>query len=149
MGKLLHIYGPVCPRAEAIIVGTKEGLEALREAIDTALASASAARMFTASDKDRYPVVVLQVEEDAVSFLPVPYIAHPYQDGDKYRWESLLVTSEKVRHEEPTDAGGTRRVMRNDQRDADGKLPNPPGMTLGSFLRDSGCLDPPAATESA
>ena len=41
------------------------------------------------------------------------------------------------------------RVMRNDQRDADGKLPNPPGMTLGSFLRDSGCLDPPAATESA
>lgn len=66
---LLHLYGQSDPHAEAWVVGDKEGLLALRKAIDDALASdessAASAEVYV-SDGEGYKVLVVATTEEAV-----------------------------------------------------------------------------------
>lgn len=58
---LLHIYGQYHPHGEAYLVGNREGLLALRDAIDKALneeAGVAGAHVAPA-DRETYPVIVI------------------------------------------------------------------------------------------
>jgi hypothetical protein len=57
----LHIYGQYTYHGEAVIRGTKEGLTALRDAIDAALKRRPRDAHVFASDGEGYPVSVMMV----------------------------------------------------------------------------------------
>jgi len=64
--KVLNIYGQPMEHMEAEIIGTKEGLEELRDAIDKALrvGEASTGEMLFASDGEGYTVKIIRGDEN-------------------------------------------------------------------------------------
>lgn len=56
----LHVYGQFCWHSEATIRGTRDGLIALRDAIDAAIETGSGSAEVIASDGEGYSVDVIR-----------------------------------------------------------------------------------------
>lgn len=69
----LHVYAQEIWHDEAYIAGTREALEALRTAIDQALAAGQGHMQSFANDGEGYTVHVVQMTEDQADKMKVPY----------------------------------------------------------------------------
>lgn len=75
---LLHIYSQYIAHTEAWVVGNREGLISLRNAIDAALNQGSASTEVTAADNESYKVIVI---EAALSEIESKDINLPYTEN--------------------------------------------------------------------
>ena len=69
----LHIYGQDCWHSEAFILGDTEGLKALRDAIDKALATGQGFASAFVNDGEGFFTAIAQVDKDTLDKLAVPY----------------------------------------------------------------------------
>ena len=101
---LLHVYGQYCNHDSAHIVGNVEGLRALRDAIDQALAvrqsdvfssaspqpsPAAASTNVFADDGEGYTVLVAVTDEPRLDGLALPYAAEEFQPHSPERGKQL------------------------------------------------------------
>ena len=70
----LHIYGQFCQHDEATIIGTKESLMALRDAIDAAVADGRAVAEMVAADGEGYGLRIERTNHTGLNLTPLPYI---------------------------------------------------------------------------
>lgn len=104
--ELLHIYAQELNHDEAFIVGNKEGLLRLKEAIDKALnEEAYLSRNVFVSDGEGYNVVVIcndkEPQDDTWQNLILPYTNEMYHFGDDQKYPSDLLGEnlEKIRNQ--------------------------------------------------
>jgi len=96
MPPLLHLYAQPWSHAEAWVVGTEDGLRALREAIDRALGAEGSSRAEAMTqDGEGYRVLVAKVEGER------PDLLLPYAEA----------TSETGKGEHPLRLVGTSRYQ--------------------------------------
>jgi len=74
MSHTLHIYAQGYWHGDAFIVGTREALVALRDAIDGAIANGSADCESSVNDGEGFRARVLQMDEGQLQKLEQPYI---------------------------------------------------------------------------
>ncbi len=99
---LLHIYGQSLQHDAAYIVGNRQGLEALKEAIETALTMDEAEISATVADGEGYQIYVLADDNDwqgkSWQGRMLPY-SHPIANrnggGKKPPWHDLKIHSEE------------------------------------------------------
>jgi hypothetical protein len=89
MAKILHIYGQGARNYQAVIGGTRAGLEALRAAIDVALAHGVAARECEVNDGEAYPVYVVELKEFDAEKMPVPYTPAAAEEWTGEPWDTI------------------------------------------------------------
>ena len=80
----LHIYSPALWHDDAWIAGTPDALEALRDAINVALASGDGACKSFAADGEGFAAIVLRVDEAVAVTLRVPYTDDVAKDAGEY-----------------------------------------------------------------
>lgn len=83
--KLLHIYAQSTSHEEAWVVGNRDGLTTLRDAIDAALAKGSSSEIVSASDNEEYKILVVEAETATLDSREVgmPY-TNAYHKGGKH-----------------------------------------------------------------
>lgn len=86
---MLHLYAQPFWHAEAYIVGDREGLTALRNAIDAALETGRATALPFASDGEGYELEIVAVSTEDAWRLAVPYTDEMAQ-GNQHKDESVL-----------------------------------------------------------
>jgi hypothetical protein len=69
----LHIYAQCFEHDEAYIVGTREDMQQLRDALDRALASNASSEQFFTSDGEGYSLHIQVVPESIETTLCLPY----------------------------------------------------------------------------
>jgi hypothetical protein len=71
--KILHIYGQGAHHDDVVVGGNRAGLEALRSAIDAAIAWGVAVRECEVNDGEGFPIYVVHLKEIDAEKMPVPY----------------------------------------------------------------------------
>lgn len=71
--EILHLYQQSHWHDEAYIAGTRESLQKLRDAIDSALATGSAKADCFTNDGEGYSVIIRTVDQTDAESLAVPY----------------------------------------------------------------------------
>lgn len=95
----LHLYAQEQEHDDAFVVGTRESLTALRNAIDQALEGEAAHRSsdslaeFTAADGECYDLYVKVVPESVEYKLSRPY-AQPRREPNDNHWDPRMVPTE-------------------------------------------------------
>ena len=75
---ILHVYGPSGPHDEPLIVGSREALERLRDAIDRSLERVHSAQTgFFTADGEGFDLHVLMLPEGALLHTQLPYTDYP------------------------------------------------------------------------
>jgi hypothetical protein len=69
----IHLYSQYSEHDEAFIIGTRDALIALREAIDAALEAQKATAVVYARDGEGYDLIVQCVSEDYMEIARLPY----------------------------------------------------------------------------
>ncbi len=93
---MLHLYAQPFWHAEAYIVGDREGLTALRDAIDAALDTGRGTASPFASDGEGYELEVLAVSTEDAWRLGVPYtdeMALDKRKGNGVLWPYQISSS--------------------------------------------------------
>lgn len=81
--RVLHIHSQEAHHDDAFVVGTREGLLALREAVDLALAARTGAAEVSAADGEGYFVLAMLIDAGAEDRASVPYTAdHAMENRD-------------------------------------------------------------------
>ena len=72
---VLHIYEQRCSHMEAIILGNRKGLIALKKAINAALfrSEGRGTQLLYVNDGEGYDVEIQVVKDEEIDNLPVPY----------------------------------------------------------------------------
>ena len=108
--KLLHLYSPYAQHCDGFIVGTPEGLKALRDAIDRALKQQYAMTEAVCNDGEQYNIMVVGVVTDAIeNRLVLPYTAsyaktprvdvvHPHETLTNEMYHKLLKKQQEEDH---------------------------------------------------
>lgn len=97
---VLHVYAPSCEHDEAYLVGTREGLTKLREAIDRALGAraqhcaSDAIEHFSDSAGEGYDVYVKVVPEAIQNNLELPYAESVGRSLGRDAWTPDLAPTE-------------------------------------------------------
>lgn len=92
----LHIYGQFCWHSDANIRGTREGLTALRDAINDALETGEGKAAVVASDGEGYPVIVTRVNTCAALGSPEYIMERQYDLG-----QAELRRSKAIHYRQP------------------------------------------------
>ena len=79
----LHIYSQIMWHDPAYIVGTEEGLIALRNAIDGALARDVGVETSYVNDGEGFSIAIKKVDEVTAEKLAVPYLMAEAKEKDK------------------------------------------------------------------
>lgn len=111
---LLHIYGQQHWHDSAVIVGTPSGLNALRDAIDAALADGKGIADTMTADGEGYSVVVLPANappENGEWPYPTPYVDEVAQDHSETASKAFKALWQRV-----------GQVLRQHRRAADGEV---------------------------
>lgn len=94
--KVLHIHAQKAHHDDAFIVGSREGLLAMRKAIDLALDNRMAAAEVSVGDGEGYHVLVMLIDTDEHGFpddnASVPYVADhagENQDDAVFPWHRI------------------------------------------------------------
>lgn len=94
--KVLHIHAQKAHHDDAFIVGSREGLLAMREAIDLALDDCTAAAEVSVGDGEGYHVLIMLIDTDEHGFpdddASVPYMADhaaENRDGAVFPWDRI------------------------------------------------------------
>lgn len=69
----MHIYGQQSWHDSSYIVGTREDLVKLRDAIDAAIGLEKKTQMFYVNDGEGYDVMIYRVDDHTAGRLAVPY----------------------------------------------------------------------------
>ncbi|WP_203362987.1 hypothetical protein [Bacillus sp. REN10] len=77
-----HIYSQDSWHDEAYIVGNKEGLEKLRDAINLTLEKGNTKNGFWPKDLEAYDVFIACVEDEVLDDLELPYSQEFYERAD-------------------------------------------------------------------
>lgn len=79
---VVHIYGQYAHHMEAIILGNKVGLMALKKAINTALCrpEGRGSQEVYVNDGEGYYIEIQVIQDERIDNLPVPYTADYAQD---------------------------------------------------------------------
>lgn len=100
MPKFLHVYAQPGFHEEAYLVGNREALAALRDAIDRALHNERAALGAFTTDGEGYTVIVIADSGDAIKIglMSVPYTNDYAKEGrDRPVWpQDLLKPDERL-----------------------------------------------------
>jgi hypothetical protein len=91
MKNALHIYGQDAWHDHALLIGSREALEALSALIDRALAADLPQEddPFFTADGEGYAVAVAVVPADEIADYPLPYLDEIARDDDTGRWSHL------------------------------------------------------------
>lgn len=115
--RVLHIHSQEAHHNDAFIVGTREGLLALREAVDLALAARTGASEVSVGDGEGYYVLAMLIDADEHGFpvdnASVPYTADcakEYQDTAVYPWTRISPKE----HDTLLRAAAKRRMSASD-----------------------------------
>jgi len=71
--KTLHIFAQQSWHEEAFLIGTKEALTAVRDAINMALRDGESSASAFAADGEGYDIIVRVVDESVMNKLALPY----------------------------------------------------------------------------
>lgn len=83
MNNILHIYSQEIWHDSAHIVGTKDALIALRDAIDLALKENKSMFESFTNDGEGFPVIINLLDEKTLAKLSVPYIDEIAKEKNK------------------------------------------------------------------
>lgn len=83
----LHLYAQYSFHTEARILGSRAGLEALRDAISSALETGAQTFEAVAGDGEGYDLQIVVVDD--LGMAPMPYTAGHAQDHRKEAWDLL------------------------------------------------------------
>ncbi len=89
MEKLLHVYSSHAHHDDAFIIGNRDALAALRDAIDSALEGGIAKTDAFICDGEGFSTYVVAVDEQMGNKLSTPYTADylTQRDGVVYPWQ--------------------------------------------------------------
>lgn len=90
MNERLHIYAQQMWHDEAYIVGERDALESLRDAITRALVNNSARMCAYCNDGEGYDIHVLCVDEEKAGILPAPYTDDIAKDSAGFSLDLLI-----------------------------------------------------------
>jgi hypothetical protein len=93
----LHVYAQTTWHDDAFVVGNRQGLEALRAAIDAALSGGAGQAQPFVNDGEGFDAHVLLASEEDMAKLAVPYTGDDARDQPGARWPWRLLQERGAR----------------------------------------------------